>query len=71
MIKGIEVENRAVSYTGRITAVSDTGITVQITGRLGVMVLPWRQVCSNRNPAIGDEVKFTMSLIELINDADL
>jgi len=68
IIKGIQVNNQAVPYTGVIKEINDTGVTIQITGRLGVMKLPWRQLISNERPKVGDEVKFTMSLIELKND---
>ena len=69
-INGIKVENDAVPYLGTIKEVNDTGIVVQIQGRLGVLSLPWRQVLSDNTPKPGDRVKFKMSLIEMYGEED-
>lgn len=70
-IKNININNEAVLYTGTITEITDTGVTIQLTARLGVLKLPWRQIISNRHPEIGDKIKFKMSYIELQNDIEI
>lgn len=69
-INGIHIENEAVPYLGTIKEINDTGVVIQIQGRLGVISLPWRQVLSDNTPKEGDRVKFKMSLIEMCNKED-
>ena len=59
--------NEAVPYAGKVTAKTDTGITVQIDGRLGVMTVPWRMVLSDNPVKVGDKVCFSISLLEVIH----
>ncbi len=69
-INNIELHNTAVPYLGTIKETNDTGVVIQIQGRLGVMSLPWRQVLSDGIPKVGDRVKFTMSLIEMYDEKE-
>lgn len=71
LIKSIQVNNEAVLYTGTIKEITDTGVTIQLTARLGVLKLPWRQIISNRHPEVGDKIKFKMSYIELEDDIQI
>lgn len=64
-INGIEIHNEAVPYLGTIKETNDTGVVIQIQGRLGILSVPWRQVISDGIPKEGDRVKFKMSLIEM------
>lgn len=70
-IKNITVNNDPILYTGTIKEITGTGVTIQITARLGVLKLPWRQVISNRQPEVGDKIKFKMSYIELEDDIQI
>lgn len=69
-INGIEINNEAVPYLGTIKEINDTGVVIQIQGRLGVISLPWRQVISDETPKVGDHVKFRMSLIEMCDEKE-
>lgn len=68
MIRGIHVNNAATPYSGVITEVNDTEVTIRITGRLGIMKLPLRAVLGMNHPKAGDEVTFLMSLVEIKSD---
>jgi hypothetical protein len=67
-IHGIHVDNKAVPYSGVITDVNDTEVTIRITARMGILKVPLRAVLSEQYPSVGDEVTFCMSLIEMKND---
>lgn len=68
LIHGIRVNNAAVPYTGTIREIKDGEFIVQIHGRLGVLKLPNRWLITEKEPKVGDEVKFLMSYIEMQND---
>ena len=68
IIHGIHVNNAATPYTGVITAVNDTEVTIRITARMGILKVPLRAVLSENYPKVGDEVIFCMSLIEMRHD---
>lgn len=59
--------NEAVQYKGTIKARTDTGVTIQLSGRLGVMTLPWRMILSDNPAEVGQTVYFMLSLIEVQN----
>ena len=61
------INNEAVPYKGTVTARTDTGVTIQISGRLGVMTLPWRMIMSENPVEVGQTVYFSISLIEVRN----
>ncbi|MDR2892467.1 MAG: hypothetical protein LBV80_05215 [Deltaproteobacteria bacterium] len=61
------INNEAVPYKGTVTAMTDTGITVQISGRLGILTIPWRMVLSNNKVEVGQTVYFSLSLLEVMN----
>lgn len=65
VINGICVNNEAVPYSGVITAVDDTQVTVRITARMGIMKMPLRAVLGKNVPKVGDKVTWKMSLLEL------
>lgn len=69
LIHGIKVNNAAVPYTGTIREVKDGEFIVQIHSRLGVLKLPSRWLITEKEPKVGDEVKFLMSYIEMKNDS--
>lgn len=68
VINGINVDNRAVPYTGTITEVNDTEVIIRITARMGIIKVPHRAVISKNYPKVGDKVTFLMSLIEIDSD---
>ncbi|MGM9661960.1 MAG: CBO2463/CBO2479 domain-containing protein [Oscillospiraceae bacterium] len=68
LIRGIHVNNTAVPYTGVITAVSDGEFVVQISSRMGILKLPSRSLICEKQPKVGDKVKFLMSFIELVEN---
>lgn len=68
LIKGIQVNNSAIPYTGTITELNDTEFTVRIVGRMGILKLPLRALICKNQPKVGDEVKFLMSLVEMKDD---
>jgi len=68
VVNGINVDNAAKPYSGTITEVNDTEVTIRITGRLGIMKLPLRAVLGMNEPKVGDRVRFLLSLIEIINE---
>lgn len=64
-INGIEVNNQAVPYSGEITEVNDTEVTIRITARMGILKVPLRAVLGRAVPRVGDKVTWRMSLIEM------
>ena len=61
------IRNEAVPYKGTVKSTTDTGITVQINGRLGLLEVPWRMVLSENKVEVGQTVFFTLSLLEVQN----
>ena len=59
MINGIKVNNEAVLYSGVITDVNETEVTIRITARMGIIKMPLRAILGNEYPK--------MSLIEMEN----
>lgn len=64
VINGIKVNNEAVPYSGEITEVTDTDVTIRITARMGIIKMPLRAVLGKSRPEVGDKVTWKMSLIE-------
>ncbi|MDR0424611.1 MAG: hypothetical protein LBH39_04025 [Clostridiales Family XIII bacterium] len=60
------VELAPVLTCGTIKAVSDTGVTVHIDGRLGAISVPLRWVFTDSPPAIGQKVEFYFSYMKAI-----
>ena len=67
MINGIKVNHEAVLYSGGITDVNETEVTIRITARMGIIKMPLRAILGNEYPKIGDKVTWKMSLIEMEN----
>ncbi|MFR9064331.1 MAG: hypothetical protein ACLVJO_11550 [[Clostridium] scindens] len=44
MINGIKVNNEAVLYSGVITDVNETEVTIRITARMGIIKMPLRAI---------------------------
>lgn len=61
------IVNEPVPHRGTITAKTDTDVTIQIHGRLGVMTLPIRLILSDKPLELGQSVFFMLSLIEVQN----
>lgn len=59
--------NEPAPYPGEVVEVTGGGITVQLSGRLGVIKVPWRMVVSDNPVKQGDKVRIMMSLIEVEN----
>ncbi|MDR1017463.1 MAG: hypothetical protein LBM02_02045 [Lachnospiraceae bacterium] len=64
----LEFKNEPRTYTGTITEVNDTGVVIQLTGRLGVLKLPWREIITSHRPDVGEKVIFKMNYVELLSD---
>lgn len=65
IINGVHVNNQAVPYRGVISEINDTSIYIELTARLGVLVLPKRWLISENAPKVGDRVKLLMSYVEM------
>ncbi|MHC1720307.1 MAG: CBO2463/CBO2479 domain-containing protein [Clostridiaceae bacterium] len=61
------IVNDPTPHSGTVTEVNDTGITLQLAGRMGVIKVPWRMVISEKSVKVGDKVSFMMSLLEIEN----
>lgn len=68
IVNGINIENTAKVHTGIISKVDDIGVTIEVSGRMGIIKMPMRGLICKNNPKVGDEVVFLMSLIEMRDD---
>lgn len=59
--------NEPLPYTGVVEEVTEVGISVQLTGRLGCIRVPWRLVIAEHHVKVGDKIRLMMSLIEVEN----
>jgi hypothetical protein len=46
---------------GRLTKVTEAGVTIELAGRMGVLHLPLRCVLTSAKPEIGDKVEIYLS----------
>jgi hypothetical protein len=60
------VELTPVLTRGTIKAVNETGITVDVSGRLGVITVPLRWVFTDERPAVGQTVEFYFSYMKTV-----
>lgn len=68
VINGINVDNKAVPFSGEITEVNDMQVTIRIAARMGILKVPMRALITKNYPKVGDKVVFKMSLIEMQDD---
>ena len=50
VINGIKVENVPKVHTGIITKIDDIGVTIEVTGRLGIIYMPMRGLICKNDP---------------------
>lgn len=55
-------------YEGIITEITDAGVTIELKGRLGRIMLPKRMVISEYDLEVGMEVGFLMTYPEVVNE---
>lgn len=55
-------------YEGVITEVTDGGISIELKGRLGRLILPKRMIISDYPLEIGSRVGFLMTYPEVIDE---
>lgn len=55
-------------FEGVISEVTDAGVTIELKGRLGTLVIPKRMLISEHNPQVGHEVGFLMSYPEVLSE---
>jgi hypothetical protein len=60
------VELTPVLTRGTITAVNDTAVTVNVSGRLGVISVPLRWVFTDSRLEIGQTVEFYFSYMKTL-----
>ena len=53
-------------FQGKITDISDGGIEIEFSGRLGNMRIPKRMLISDKEPKVGSEVGFMMTYPEVL-----
>ena len=54
-------------YEGVLVDVTDAGVTIDLKGRLGQLMIPKRMLISDHEPAVGQVVGFMMSYPEVLN----
>lgn len=55
---------------GRIIEVTDVGVKIAFSGRLGVLSVPLRMVFTDKPLAAGDDVELYISYIKVVSEDD-
>lgn len=53
-------------WKGTIKEITDVGVRIGIMGRMGVLSLPKRCVCSDRELEVGQSVVFYFSYVQVV-----
>ncbi|WP_460000503.1 CBO2463/CBO2479 domain-containing protein [Paradesulfitobacterium aromaticivorans] len=61
-------DNLVRRITGKIIEVSEAGVKVEFSGRMGNLHIPLRLVLSNAKIAVGQSVELNMSYIQVIEE---
>lgn len=64
-------DNLVRRITGKIIEVSEAGVKVEFSGRMGSLHIPLRLVLSNGEIVVGQSVELNMSYIQVIEEAGL
>jgi len=57
-------------YEGVITELTGGSITIELSGRLGILKLPLRMVVCERPLAVGQKVRIPMGYAEVLHDRE-
>lgn len=61
-------KNNPILMEGVITHVTDGGVSIDLSGRLGRLDIPLRMLLSQQPPQAGQKVRFRMSFVEQIEE---